>query len=321
MSNVRGVDAKCWIVALIIRSDKERLLLGDGGFEFTDAQQHFTPDTFSNTVIDVQGGDGSLLSGQVRRASVQSFDGYIGDGGCSKNKIESLRREFLSFFKPNYLYEVVYVFADGSAVKRQRGFIVDAPSVQELYQIHPLYHVGLSFEDVDYYTYMENSNGDEIYGQLALIPCATSTTGGFVWDNTGLVWDSNGTVCDGGAVGNTIIQNQGATKIYPIWTVVGPSAEPKLENVSTGQSIKISGHNVASRFDDFVLGEGQIAVVDMLQHTATLYASPNDTRGSNILPYIEGDWLTLATGRNELSYSTANQNAVDSRIEWAEVAW
>jgi len=322
MSAVGSVEQQNWIVALFIRDDGQRLILGDGAFEFKEGQQHFAADDLSNTVIDVQGGDGSLLSGQVRRASVQSFDGYIGDAGCSKVQIEAYRRQFLTFFRPNHLYETVYVFTDGSAVKRQRGFLVEMPSVQELWQIYPEYHVGMSYEDVNYYNYIEGPDGSEIYGQLAIIPPATNTIGGFVWDEVGLVWDNVGAVCDGGAVGNTIILNNGTSPIYPIITFVGPTAEPKLENLATGESIQITGKGIPPRYDEFSIAAGQKIVIDTLNQTATYYPNPDEPeRGQNILTYLKGDWLTLTPGRNELVYSTSNQNAVPMRLEWPEIAW
>lgn len=318
MSNVKGVTERNWILALFIRSDGERLLLGDGMYEFKDDMQHFAPNEISSTTVEVQGGDGTLLGGQVRRAGTQEFNGYVGDATNTKTEVEEARREFINFFKTNRFYEVIYIFTDGSAIKRQRGFLVDAPSVQELYQIHPEYHVALTFEDVNYYRYLENAAGEEIYGQRVLIPAATSTIGGFVWDEVGLVWDDVGAVCTGGAVGNTIIQNNGEGNIYPIWTIVGPAAEPQLENLATGETLKITGHNTAPNFDDFYIPAGDKVVVNMLRQTA-MYYSENASQGMNILPYLAGDWITLASGRNELVYSTSNNNAAESILEWSEV--
>lgn len=184
---ILGVDSKCYILALFIRSDGERFLLGSGYYEFKDKQQHFAANTIANDVIEVQGNDGYLLGGQVRRPGVQSFDGYVGDGTTSKTEVEEYRRDFLSFFRKNFTYKVVYVFPDGSAIQRKRGFLVDAPVVQELYQIYPEYHVALNFEDVNYYFYDEDADGDEIYGKSAVIGLATAASGGLIWDNLGAV--------------------------------------------------------------------------------------------------------------------------------------
>ena len=184
---ITGVDTKCYILALFIRSDGERFLLGSGNYEFAEKQQHFAANVIANDVVEVQGNDGYLLAGQVRRPGVQSFDGYIGDGNTPKAKVEEYRREFFSFFRKNFLYRVIYVFPDGSAIQRKRGFLVDAPVVQELYQIYPEYHVALNFEDINYYHYNENSDGNEIYGKSAVLGLSVAASGGLVWDLVGAV--------------------------------------------------------------------------------------------------------------------------------------
>lgn len=318
MSSVQNVESRCWILALFVRSDGERLLLGDGMYEFTAEQQHFAPNDIENTLVEVQGGDGSMLGGQARRASIQSFDGYVGSATNSKSEVEAARRAFISFFQTNFFYEVIYVFPDGSAIKRNRGFLVDAPSVQELWQIHPTYHVGLSFEDVNYYSYLEDSNGNEIYGMKALVYPANGVGGGLVWDDKGAVWDTVGAVWEGGANGNTIIQNNSQINIYPIWTVIGPSADPELKNITTGESIKITMKGAASWESDVVITAGQKLVVDMMQHTAKLY-DDNQSGFTNMLPYVRGAWMAFKPGRNELSYVSQNQTSPASEIEWAEV--
>lgn len=179
---IKDVTSKCWILALFIRDDGERFLLGDGNYEFDEKQLHFAANTMANDVVEVQGNDGYLLAGQVRRPGVQSFDGYIGDSSTPKAAIETHRQAFFSFFRKNYFYTVVYVFPDGTAIQRKRGFLVDAPVAQELYQIYPKYHVALNFEDINYYYYDEDASGTEIYGKSATITLnSIRQTGGLVW--------------------------------------------------------------------------------------------------------------------------------------------
>lgn len=185
---IKDVETKCYILALFIRNDGARFLLGSGAYEFKEGQQHFAANTMANDVVEVQGNDGYLLAGQVRRPGVQSFDGYVGDSSTGKPIVESLRRDFFQFFRKGYFYKVVYVFPDGSAIQRKRGFLVDAPVVQELYQIYPEYHVALNFEDINYYFYDENDEGEEIYGKSAIVGLSMAT-GGLVWDEDGAVTD------------------------------------------------------------------------------------------------------------------------------------
>ena len=185
--NLSDIITKCFILALIIRDDGERLLLGDGFYEFKEQLQHFQPNTFQNDVIELQGTDGQLLAGQVRRGATQSFDGYIADSTTSREATEEHRQRFLGFFRKKHHYKVVYVFPDGSAIKRERGYIVDAPSVPEMFQRFPEFHVGLNFEDVNYYEYEEGEDGEEIFAHVQNIAIAGYVEGGLIWDNYGAV--------------------------------------------------------------------------------------------------------------------------------------
>lgn len=302
MSAVTGVVSRCWILSLFIRDDGERLLLGDGAYEFKESQQHFAPNTFSNTVIDVQGNDGVLLAGQTRRASKQTFDGYVCSGGVTKTEVETLRRQFITYFRKNHFYEVVYIFPDGTAIKRQRGFIVDAPSVEELWQIHPAYHVALNFEDVNYYSYAEDELGNEVYGKSANILLYNAVTGGFIWDNKGLTWDNKGAICREGMGGTSSLRINSIDYIYPIWTVNGLADDPTLENLTTGTKLSYMGR----------VSPGQTLVVDMLNQTARL-------NGTNVLQNLRGEWINFAPGINRVNYITKNNNASNSNIKWSEV--
>lgn len=300
---MKGVTPRCWILALFIRDDGQRLLLGDGAFEFGSKQQHFAADKISSTVVTIQGNDGVLLAGQTLQASNQKFEGYIGDAAVSKEEIETYRRQFINFFRKNTYYEVVYIMPDGSAVKRQRGFLASAPSVEELWQIHPEYSVSLNFEDVNYYKYEEDDiTGEEIYGQSANILLYNAITGGFVWDDKGLVWDEIGAVVAPGKGGTTTLKIDSIDQVYPIWTIDGPADNPILENLTTGQKIQYIGR----------VSPGQTLVIDMSKQNAKL-------NGTNVLQNIRGTWLSFAPGVNRINYITDNNNATNSNIKWAEV--
>ena len=187
---ISGVNPKCFILALFVRDDGARFLLGDDPFEFKDNQLHFQQNTMANDVVEVQGNDGYLLAGQVRRPGTQVFDGYVCNGTNSKEEVEVKRRAFLQFFRRSHFYKVIYVFPNGTAIQRKQGFLVDDPTVQELYQQYPEYHVALNFEDVNYYTYEEDDQGHEIYAKEAIVPLARGgATGGLIWDEYGIVWE------------------------------------------------------------------------------------------------------------------------------------
>ena len=185
--SVVSVKARSFILALFIRDDGERFLLGDNGYDFKGTQLHFAANTIENDEVMKQGADGVIVAGQVRRASVQSFDGFVGDATMAKETIEQMRRDFFAFFIKGHHFRVVYVDCNRNAWQRKGGYLVDAPEVKELWQIHPEYHVGLNFEDVNYYSYDEDADGEEILSNLVDVPVSTAASGGLVWDEDGAV--------------------------------------------------------------------------------------------------------------------------------------
>lgn len=301
--NLDDITRKCYILALFIRDDGERFLLGDGAYDFKEDQMHFIGNIFNNDVVEVQGNDGLLLAGQVRRPSSQSFDGYIGDATVAKSDIESYRRNFFAFFRKNYYYTVVYIFQDGTAIQRKRGFIVDAPEVKELFQLFPEYHIALNFEDTNYYDYQENSEGQEIYSKTVNVyPATGPTRGGLIWDSVGVVWDNIGATWEEGGGGTSTVLVESIDNVYPIWEINGPAVNPEIENVETGIIFKYTGSINAS----------QTLTIDTLAKTASL-------NGVNVLNNLSGSWLYLEPGNNRIVYTTENAGALPSTLKWQEV--
>lgn len=301
---IHGVDTKCYILALFVRDDGERFLLGSGRYEFTEKHLNFQANSIANDVVEVQGNDGYLLAGQVRRPGTQNFDGYVGDGLTTKPEVEKWRQDFFKFFRKNFFYKVVYVMPDGTAIQRKRGFLVDDPTVEELYQIYPKYHVALNFEDVNYYSYAEDDQGQEIYAKEATIYLsAGGTTGGLVWDEVGVEWDNIGAIWEeGGGGGPTTVEVDSIDNVYPIWTIQGPASNPQLSVLSTNTTIRYTGTITAS----------QTLVVDMMNKTALL-------NGTSVIGNIYGDWINFAPGNNRVVYTANNADALPSKIEWQEV--
>lgn len=301
--NLDDITRKCYILALFIRDDGERFLLGDGAYDFKEDQMHFIGNIFNNDIVEVQGNDGLLLAGQVRRPSSQSFDGYIGDATVAKSDIETYRRDFFAFFRKNYYYTVVYIFQDGTAIQRKRGFIVDAPEVKELFQLFPEYHIALNFEDTNYYDYQEDSDGKEIYSKTVNVyPATGPTRGGLIWDSVGVVWDNVGATWEEGGGGTSTVLVESIDNVYPIWEINGPAVNPEIENVETGIIFKYTGSINAS----------QTLTVDTLAKTASL-------NGVNVLNNLSGSWLYLEPGNNRIVYTTENAGALPCTLKWQEV--
>ena len=302
--NLDDISTQCYILALFIRDDGERFLLGSGAYEFKKSQMHFVANSYENDIVEVQGDDGLFLAGQVRRSVKQPFDGYIGDATVRKADIENYRKDFFKFFREDYYYTVVYIFPDGTAIQRRRGFIVDAPEAKELFQFYPEYHVALNFEDIDYYSYAEDEDGKELYTKAAVIPLSTGgIVGGLVWDEYGASWDANGAEWeDISGAGVTTISIDSIDKVYPIWEITGPANNPQLSSITTNTTLSYSG-NVAV---------GQTLTIDMFNKTAKL----NDT---SVISNISGDWVYFRPGNNRITYTTTNSDAEASNIYWQEV--
>lgn len=302
--NLDQIDTKCFILALFKRDDGQRFLLGSGVYEFKDGMLHFAANSFSNDIVEVQGNDGVMLAGQVRRATDQAFTGYIGDVTVSKSDIEDYRRDFFAFFRKNHYYTVVYVFSDGSAIQRRRGFITVAPEVKEMFQLFPEYSVSLNFEDVNYYRYAEDDSGNEVYTKSANIPISHGVTqGGLVWDEIGAEWDNIGAIWEAGSGGGpTLINIDSISYVYPVWEVVGPAENPQISVLTTGTTLTYNG----------TITSTQKLEVNMLNHTATL-------NGVNVLGNISGNWVYLAPGDNRVTYINDDVNATASKIYWQEI--
>ena len=300
--SISDIDTKCYILALFVRNDGQRFLLGSGRYEFSDKQQHFSANTMQNDVVEVQGNDGYMLAGQVRRPGVQSFDGYVGDSSTTKANIEAYRRDFFKFFRKGFFYKVIYIFPDGTAIQRKRGFLVDAPTVKELYQIYPEYHVALNFEDINYYYYAEDSDGDEIYGKSATIGLSGDFVGGLIWDEYGVVWDNDGAEWEVGGAPSNIVSVDSVDDVYPVLVITGQTVNPTIVNVTTGATLYYTG----------TISSTQTLTINMMEQTATL-------NGVSVVGNVSGDWLFLAPGNNRITYTTDNSPVPDATFEWQEI--
>ncbi len=302
--NLDDITTQCFIMSLFIRDDGERFLLGSGAYHFNKKQLHFVANTYQNDLVEVQGNDGIMLAGQVRRGSTQPFDGYIGDASVSKSDIENYRRSFFMFFRKNHYYKVVYILPSGTAIQKQRGFIVDAPEVQELWQIYPEYHVALNFEDINYYEYAEDSDGHEIFGKSATISLSIGARdGGVIWDEYGATWDANGLIWQATTGSSYIpVTVSSIDNIFPIWEVTGPALNPQLADLTTNTTLTYSGN----------VNTGQKLVIDMNNKTALL-------NGVSVIKNVSGSWVYLKPGNNNISYTTDNNDAVSSELKWQEV--
>lgn len=301
------IKAQEWILAMFIRDDGQRLLLGDGNYDFNEEQLHFAADVIQSDVVEIQGANGQLMAGQVRRSAPQSFDGYIGDGITSKAETEAARRNFINYFQQDHHYDVVYISCPRSdavhsdAIIRRRGYLVDAPEVKEIYQHSPSYHVALAFEDVRYFSYNEDDEGHEIPAGREVIEPSGETSGGWVWDGKGAVWDAQGGVWDGSITDKTKKVVSLGVGLSPLTiTIKGRAVNPLIQNLTTKKGMLYDG----------TLEDGQVLILDSETQTAKL-------DGESVLQNIHGDWLELQLGENLIKYSA--ESDFDCELTWEEV--
>lgn len=291
-----------YIYALFIRDDGEKFVLGVDNYPFSEKQQHFKANTISNDTIELQGVDGVLLAGQVERASTQDFDGYVGDPGMKKLETEQLRRDFFQFFAKNHKFTVVYVLSDQKAIKRQRGFLVDAPEVKEIDQNSPQYHIAMGFEDVNYYSYDEDAAGHEIFANSVDIVRTDEVSGGAEWDTKGLVWDNIGISFEDGSGGELVISVGGISGVYPTISIKGECKDPVIENPTTGDVMMWHG----------TVAAGQELVIDCNKQTVKI-------SGLSQIANFEGDWLRLAEGQNRIIFTSGGGDNKICRVSFSEV--
>lgn len=303
---IKDITTQCWILALFVRDDGERILLGSGNYEFREKQMHFYANRYVNDTVDIQGNDGLMLAGQVRRASTQPFDGYIGGPSYTQQEVEQYRRDFLKFFRKNHYYEVIYIFQDGTAIKRNKGFIVDAPEVKEIRQLSPEYHVSLNFEDVNYYEYQEDADGNEIYSDSANIPLSTVSSGGLIWDEYGIVWQFSGTGSETKPASGSTINIVDGAEVQNLTKISGNAdqngtptpADPVPVEVVTGEiTVTVSNGLGQSKTETIDLGSVELCKAGNYQDY--IYKSGDDW-------YIhkEIDKIIL-NGSNDGTYTTA----------------
>lgn len=93
--------------------------------------------------------------------------------------------------------------------------------------------------------------------------------------------------------GNSLVTvpNEGSYKAYPTITFYGIMENPTLTNETTGDSISLT-HNLTA--------SSQYITIDTFLRTVT------DESGNNLRGDFSGDFMTLATGDNEMKLSTSS---------------
>ena len=127
-------------------------------------------------------------------------------------------------------------------------------------------------------------------------------TNGYRYSGGGYVYYGGGYVYYGARHTDTTVFIDSVIDIAPVWRVVGPAKNPTLLNNTTNKQISYNG----------TIRDGQVLVVDCQNQTATIGTA-------NVAKNVDGEWMTLASGNNIMSYQTDNTDAPACKLEWNEV--
>lgn len=322
-----NVQSTYFILALFVRDDGERFLLGDGMYEFADKQLHFAPNSVQSDIVELQGSDGQLLAGQVMRSSKQTFEGIIGDQTSTRTEIENARRRFFNFFKTNKKYQVIYVLPDGRSITRYKGFIVEAPSAQELYQLTPKFSVALMFEELPYYAYAEDDEGNPDFTNRFALERSTLTqvlSGGLEWDSTGAVWVGAPAVFVSKNKCNTSIYSTKSSTAVPVQIISGAKGEYNFQmeladGTASGSPSTVNAFiayelNPNSNYTISVQCEG-FPEETLSSLSITLTPFLNGTAGSNLANIFHVEAMTTQT--QAFSGNIGNNDSVRATFSFA----
>lgn len=207
-----------------------------------------------------------------------------------------------SFFQNNHTYKIIYKKANGDRFSIDKAWIsTGLQIVPTPYEKYSEWSISMTIGGQNWREYSEDSTGKETYSNYLNIPLLTASTGGETWDDTGLVSDNVGEVwqiADGGI--QSVYINSTKT-IYPVWTVVGPCVNPKLQNNTTDTIAEFEG-TVAS---------GQKLVVDFEDGSARL-------DGALVSRYVYG-MVYFNPGDNLVGFNSDGGESDSSTIFWNNI--
>lgn len=272
--------------------DGQEILLA----EDNNLLQRANPNT---TTINFTEADGGEMLSQRLETVEQVINGLILP---KTSEYWTLFNQLAAFFKINHIYKIVYKKRSGNM------FAISNAWVSTALQINPTPHekysnwsVGLMLGSNLWREYAEDSNGNEIYANSVEIPLVTSAVGGEDWDNVGLVIDNVGEVWISGSGGVQSIMIDSTTVVYPVWTVVGPCVNPKLQNNTTDTEAEYAG----------AVAAGQTLIIDFESGEARL-------DGALVTRLVSGV-VSCAPGENLIGFNSDGGETKVSTLSWNNI--
>ncbi len=253
----------------------------------------------SSTDVEYTDVDGGEMVRQRLSLQTQPFEGIIYP---KTTDYWDLYLDLGSFFKINHYYMIIYKKKSGQLFAQRNVWLANnlqvSPNALEDYST---FTVGFKMKNALLYEYAEDGSGHEIYANSATLPLLSAAEGGESWDAVGQKWDSVGGVWEAGNGGVQNVFIASVASIYPVWTVVGSSVNPALQN-NTTDTVAVYNGTVAA---------GQILIVNFETGVATL-------DGAVVSRNVSGQ-VSFKPGINVAGFNSSGGTAPNSSIKWNNV--
>jgi hypothetical protein len=287
-------------VRTIIRDDNER-------FDFDGSEIYLSTDNtllvrpqIQSSDVEYTDANGGEMIRQRLLTHEQVFNGTIYP---RTTDYWTLYFQLSAFFKINHNYRIVYIQKDGGLFS-QAGAWLSSQNLQIIPQPkedYSTFSVGFKLKSSSMFEYVEDGSGNEIFANIVTLPLVSASPGGEKWDTIGLVWDTIGGKWDAGNGGVQDVSVDSVVPIYPVWTVLGPSINPQLQN-NTTDTVAVYNATVAS---------GQTLVVDFGAGVARL-------DGAVVTRNISGQ-VKFNPGINVAGFNSDGGSTASSTIAWNNV--
>ncbi len=285
----------------------KKIVRDDGASYSFDGQQVYlssdnvllTRPEVDSTDTDYTDSDGGEMIRQKLPPFIQLFSGIIYP---RTSDYWTLYFSLTSFFIINHTYKVVYKKRNGDMFAQHNAWIAQniqvSPNSREEGSV---FTIGLKVSRMDLVEYAEDGSGNEIYKNSAILPLLSASSGGQIWDSVGQVFGTVGQNWESGNGGVQQVTVNSVAPVYPRWTVVGPSVNPKLQNNTTDTVATYNG-TVAS---------GQTLVVDFSTGEARLDTALVSRNISGQVKFIPG--------HNIAGFNSDGGSSNSSKIEWNNI--
>lgn len=254
-----------------------------------------TPETTELEYTEISGGE---VLGQRNPSVEQEINGIV---LAKKTEFWVLFYKFRAFFQINHVFKIITIKKNGTLFSQQTAWLIDFQMPPQPNEDYARFSLKMKIGDLALREYAEDSAGNEIFANFAILPLISASSGGQVWDPVGQVWDSVGSVWAAGEGGVQSVSIASVAKIYPVWTIIGPSVNPSLQNNTTDTFAKYDG----------TVGSGQTLKVDFSTGEAYL-------DGALVSRNIHGQ-VSFTPGENLVGFNSDGGSTSSSKIEWNNI--